>query len=131
MVNQAERRRSQRVYARLPLKVHLDQQSVADGGTDLFETINISLTGVYFRSRRYLPPMTKLAVGLELAVEGAPEGPAEHALVQCEGLVVRIQPEEEQPAGASYEIAVFFTWIEPQGHAILKDHIDLLLGGAS
>jgi hypothetical protein len=126
MVNQAERRRSQRVSARLPLKVFLDPdrpRSASDG----LETINISLSGVYFRSRHYIAPMTKLAMGLELEIEGADGVAVDHALVQCHGLVVRIQPEEELPEGGDYEVAVFFTWIEPQGQAILQEHINLLL----
>lgn len=127
MADQAERRRSQRVSARMPLKVHLDPEQTAAGGIDGLETINISLSGVYFRSRRYMAPMTKLAMGLELAVEGADDRSVEHALVQCQGLVVRTQPEQEQSGDGEYEIAVFFTWIEPQGQAILKEHLDHLL----
>jgi hypothetical protein len=130
MVNQAERRRSQRVSASLPLKVHLEAGGGLDAGATDLETINISASGVYFRSRRYLEPMTKLAMSLELAVGGTPERPTEHALVQCQGLVVRTQPEQEQPDGGEYEVAVFFTWIEPEGQAILHEHISLRLGGA-
>lgn len=127
MVNQAERRRSQRVSGRLPLKVFLDSEGKLQDDGEGLETINISASGVYFRSKRFLAPMTKLALGLELAVEGADPNSIEHALVQCQGLVVRIQPEEEQPAGSTYEVAVFFTWMEPQGQVILQDHINLLL----
>jgi hypothetical protein len=129
MVNQAERRRSQRVSACLPLKVHLEASAGQLTETPDLETINISASGVYFRSRRYMAPMTKLAMSLELAVGGTPEQPTEHALVQCQGLVVRIQPEEELPPGGEYEIAVFFTWVEPEGQTILQDHINLRLGG--
>jgi hypothetical protein len=124
MADRAERRRSQRVDANLPLKIFVD-----GGGQDEaagLETINISTSGVYFRSGRFFAPMTKLALGLELAVPGDHGGDRELALVQCEGLVVRSQPEEET-AGAEYEVAVFFTWIEAEGQAILEEHINLLL----
>lgn len=93
------------------------------------ETINISTSGVYFWSDRYLAPMTKLALGLEVSVPGAAAGQTDLALVQCQGLVVRVQPEEETPGQESYEVAVFFTWIEPEGQSILQDHIDLLMAG--
>jgi hypothetical protein len=128
MVDQAERRRSQRVSACLPLTIHVEAEGGQDGDVPDLETINISASGVYFRTRRYLAPMTKLAMGLELAVGGTRERPTEHALVQCQGLVVRVQPEEELPQGAEYEVAVFFTWIEPEGQSILHDHINLRLG---
>ena len=124
MADHGERRRSQRVDARLRLQVYLDPEAEA---TDL-ETINISTSGVYFRTGHFIAPMTKLALGLELAVPGSAGGEdRELALVQCQGLVVRIQPEAEIPAGGEYEVAVFFTWIEPDGQAILEEHINLLV----
>ena len=131
MVIQAERRRSQRVSARLPLRVFIDQDQPEESGREGLEAVNISLSGVYFRSRRYIAPMTKLAMALELAVEDPETSADEHALVQCHGLVVRVQPEGELPQGGEYEIAVFFTWIEPEGHIILQDHINHLLGRQS
>ena len=127
MADHGERRRSQRVDARLRLRVYLDPDAENAEATDL-ETINISTSGVYFRTEHYLAPMTKLALGLELAVPGAAGGSdRDLALVQCQGLVVRIQPEAEVPAGGEYEVAVFFTWIEPDGQSILEEHINLLV----
>jgi hypothetical protein len=102
-----------------------DQEGASDG--EGLEAINISLSGVYFRSRRYMAPMTKLAMALELAVDNPEACEGEHALVQCHGLVVRVQPEQELPQGGEYEIAVFFTWIEPEGQVILQDHISHLI----
>jgi hypothetical protein len=129
MSDHGERRRSQRVDAQLRLQVYLDRGDGQDGATEL-ETINISTTGVYFRSDAFLAPMTKLALGLELAVPSAAGGgERDLALVQCQGLVVRTTPEEETP-GAEYEVAVFFTWIEPDGQSILEEHINLLVTGS-
>jgi len=123
-----ERRRSQRVDAQLRMQLYLG----ADGEQRQaeLETINISTSGVYFRSDRYLAPMTKLALGLEVRVPGPAAGQPDLALVQCQGLVVRVQPEEESPGADDYEVAVFFTWIEPEGQAILQSHIDLLMAGS-
>ena len=127
MADHGERRRSQRVDARLRLQVYLDPDADQAEATEL-ETINISTSGVYFRSEHFIEPMTKLALGLELAVPGsAGSGDHDLALVQCQGLVVRTQPETEIPGGGEYEVAVFFTWIEPDGQSILEDHINLLV----
>lgn len=123
-----ERRRSQRVEARLRMQLQVgddEQQRSAE-----LETLNISTSGVYFMSNHYLAPMTKLALGLEVAVPGAEDGESDHALVQCQGLVVRTQPEEPQDDGTAYEVAVFFTWIEPEGQAILEEHINLIMAGS-
>jgi len=125
MVDHGERRRSQRVDAQLRLQLYLDQGDKKDEATEL-ETINISTSGVYFRSTHFFAPMTKLAMGLELSVPG--DGDEKSlALVQCHGLVVRTQPEEEQKDGAEYEVAVFFTWLEPDGQRILEEHINMVL----
>lgn len=128
MTDFGERRRSQRVDAQLRMQLYLG----ADGEQRQaeLETINISTSGVYFRSDRYLAPMTKLALGLEVRVPGPAAGQPDLALVQCQGLVVRVQPEEESPGADDYEVAVFFTWIEPEGQAILQSHIDLLMAGS-
>ena len=129
MTDFGERRRSQRVDARLKMQLYLDGKS-GPGETAELESLNISTSGVYFLSDHYLAPMTKLALGLEVAVPGTGPERADYALVQCQGLVVRVQPEEPQPDDTTYEVAVFFTWVEPEGKAILAEHIELLLSGA-
>jgi c-di-GMP-binding flagellar brake protein YcgR len=129
MVDHGERRRSQRVDAKLRMQLYIDQVDGQESAARL-ETINISTSGVYFRSDHYLAPMTKLAMGLELSVPGAAGQDADLALVQCQGLVVRTQPEEELPEGGEYEVAVFFTWIEPDGQSILEEHINMLVTGS-
>ena len=127
MAEHGERRRSQRVDARLRVQVYLDPKADPAEATKL-ETINISTSGVYFRTKHFIAPMTKLALGLELSVPGsAGSDDRDLALVQCHGLVVRIQPEAEIPDGGEYEVAVFFTWIEPEGQGILDEHINLLV----
>jgi len=126
MAEFTERRRAQRVEAQLKLQVQMvDAAGQAEPAT--LETVNISTSGVYFRSDHFIPPMTKLALGLELKVPGPAAGEPDLALVQCEGLVVRTEPEIEIPGQATYEIAVFFTSVEPGGLQILEDHIDYLL----
>jgi len=112
-----ERRGARRVDATLSLQV-----SMPDGVSKL-ETINISSSGLYFRSDRFMEPMTKLAMELEVDVPDA-EGPAR---VACEGLVVRTIPEAETPGCTAYEIAVFFTHITSEARGTLERHLALLL----
>ncbi|MEZ4388798.1 MAG: PilZ domain-containing protein [Candidatus Krumholzibacteriia bacterium] len=125
MTDFGERRRSQRVDAQLRMRMVVGAEG-SEQTTDL-ETLNISTSGVYFLSDYFLAPMTKLALGLEVAVPGQAEGESDLALVQCQGLVVRVQPESPDVGPGPYEVAVFFTWIEPEGQAILNDHINLLM----
>lgn len=118
MTDPQERRGARRVDANLKLQVALP----AGAGSAELETINISSSGLYFRSDRFLEPMTKLALELEVAV---PDGDGT-ALVPCEGLVVRSEPEVARD-GAEYEVAVFFTHIAPEARQVLERHIALLL----
>ena len=96
MTTGSERRGARRVEARLSVQVVLHG---ADGApsTATLETINISTSGLYFRSERFLEPLTKLALELELDVPGDGDEPAATRLFPCEGMVVRSTPEAEDP----------------------------------
>jgi hypothetical protein len=120
----SERRRAQRVDANLKLEVRLPGDG---GGAATLQTINISSSGIYFRSDHFVIPMTRLAMDIEVAVPGAEGGESGTAMVPCEGLVVRITPEVETPGCAAYEVAVFFTNISSEGMANLERHIALLI----
>lgn len=122
-----ERRNAQRVDANLKLEVRLPRADGSEAVASL-ETINISSSGVYFKSDHFIEPMTKLAMDLELPVAAAEDGGAhELGLVSCEGLVVRITPEVETAGCDSYEVAVFFTQLSENGQDILSRHIALLI----
>lgn len=121
-----DRRKSERVDANLNLAVKIPQ---ADGSQEsaTLETINISSSGVYFKSDHFIEPMTKLAMDLEVLVPAEAEGEQETALVPCEGLVVRCNPEAETPGCETYEVAVFFTHVEPDGLIALECHIAMMI----
>jgi hypothetical protein len=129
--NRIERRKSKRVKANLKLEVHVPQiDSPLDIGT--LETINISSSGVYFKSGHFIQSMTKLAMVLDVSVPASDgSGGVELAPVPCEGLVVRTNPETEVEGCDDYEIAVFFTHIEAEGAANLEKHINLLMEDSS
>ena len=129
--NQSDRRKSERINANLKLEVELPRVDGTSGKATL-ETINISSSGVYFKSSHFIQPMTKLAMEFEVTVpsnEGS--GGVELAPVPCEGLVVRIQPETEIEGCEEYEVAVFFTHIDATGSDILERHIALLISDPS
>jgi len=121
-----ERRRAQRVNANLNLEVKLPR---SDGSHDTanLETINISSSGINFRSDHFIEPMTKLSMELEVGVPGAEGAEVDTAPVPCEGIVVRTKPEAETEGLSDYEIAVFFTRIEADGMANLERHIKMLI----
>jgi len=124
--NQMDRRKSDRIDASLKLEVKVPR---ADGslGTTTLETINISSSGIYFKSGHFIEPMTKLAMEMEVTVPGASPGEIVLAPVPCEGLVVRVSPEMADDDCDEYEVAVFFTHIEADGAVNLEQHINLLM----
>ena len=122
-----ERRGAQRVEASLTLTVKLQQPDGTEADAAL-EAINLSTSGIYFKSDHFIEPMTKLAMGIEVTVPADGESSApDLALVECEGLVVRVTPEQPADDCDIYEVAVFFTHIEPESVDILERHIALLI----
>ncbi len=121
-----DRRRSRRIDASLNLEVRIPRE---DGSheTASLETINISSSGIYFRSDKFMEPMTKLAMRMDVTVPGGSGDEIMHAPVECEGIVVRTDPDVAGSEGDSYEVAVFFTQIEPEGMENLERHIAMLL----
>ena len=127
MTEKNERRRALRLDARLKLEVQLPGN---DGSSNIanLETINISSSGVYFKSDHFIEPMTKLVMELEICVpDDNAKGKNTTAAVPCEGIVVRTKPEAVTEGCEDYEIAVFFTHIKPEGMANLERHITLLM----
>jgi hypothetical protein len=125
--SQMNRRKANRVNANLKLEINVPRNDGSQDTTTL-ETINISSSGIYFKSGHFIEPMTKLAMVLEVSVPGD-SGSDESGLapVPCEGLVVRIRPEVDTEGCDEYEVAVFFTHIESEGSDNLERHISLMI----
>jgi hypothetical protein len=124
----SERRKGKRVDANLKLSVKVPRP---DGSHEpaLMETLNISSSGIYFKSDSFIEPMTKLSMELELPVPG--EGGTEStASARCEGIVVRVLPEVAADDIAHYEVAVFFTQIDESGLDYLQKHISMIITDA-
>jgi hypothetical protein len=126
----AERRGARRVDANLSVQVTLPGTE-GEARVATLETINISTSGLYFRSDSFLEPLTKLALELELEVPVDDSGTVEPRLFPCEGMVVRTIPEVEVPDCEDYEIAVFFTHVADASAAALEQHIAAVLARES
>jgi len=116
-----DRRRAVRVEAALKLEVSIPREDGAQESATL-ETLNISSSGIYFRSGHFIEPMTKLQMDIELP---EPDGGARTA--SCEGIVVRVMPEADTDGKETCEVAVFFTRIDDEGLEKLQTHISRLL----
>ncbi len=91
-----ERRRAPRLNTRLPL-------SLGDRAGELLTTThNLSASGAYCTVRKFLAPMTKLQVRLELPGDHRP------VPIECQGVVVRVEPPEPVSRRSTYRVAIFF-----------------------
>lgn len=110
-----ERRRAQRVDANLAIRI--------TGGPDASqgETLNISMNGVYFKSSRFIEPMTK--VQLELMIPDPSVEKGEDISITCDGVIVRVEPEREDPSVSIYNTAVFFTYLPEATQKLITKYI--------
>lgn len=109
----SERRRAERVDAQLDLQVHIPLED----GPSVLQTINVSSAGVYFRSERYIEPMTKLAMSFDVP------GEKDSVPVNCEGIVARVVPELPDDSVDEFEVAVLFTSIDAESQNRLEAYI--------
>jgi hypothetical protein len=116
-MTRTERRKSVRAPAKLAMEVKLSGKDCGH-----VETINVSANGVYFASKSYIAPLTRVEIVLVLPVsgEGQRAGTRE---VACEGVVVRTEPESPQKGVSRYDIACFFTSIDPGDRSHLESYI--------
>jgi len=110
-------RQERRGAVRVPARLAMEIQVGADA--ERVESLNVSANGVYFASPRYIAPLTRLRVVLDLP--GA-KGRAK-ANVSVDGVVVRTEPEEESSGVDQYEIACYFTSISNGDRETLESYI--------
>ena len=93
-----DRRRDHRYDRNVPLRV-------GEGGPDGLraESINISTRGIYCKVPQYVHPFSKLRVALDL-----PFVSRKGATVECDGVVVRVEPENETAGVDEYRLAIYF-----------------------
>ena len=115
----AERREAPRLNTRVPLRI-----SRESGGTLLTRTHNISVSGAYCTVNRFMPPMVKLQVKLEL-----PTRP--RTLMTCAGVVVRVEPPQAKPNRSTYRVAIFFNDLSVRDRLILMRFVQQQLRAPS
>jgi len=116
-MTRTERRRSVRAPAKLAMEVKLSGKDCGH-----VETINVSANGIYFASKSYIAPLTRVEIVLVLPASPGGQGGGTRE-VACEGVVVRTEPETPREGVSSYDIACFFTSIDPRDRSHLESYI--------
>lgn len=118
--SQAERRKFPRFDFSIPLHLSFI-------GSDLEEvllratSINISLNGVYCTVNKYLSLFEKILI---MFVNPPHNGNPPEIIFQCESVVVRIEPEQEETGRKNYRVALYFPNLSPQHENTLQELID-------
>ena len=112
-----ERRRHPRASERVLMAV------TGDGAALQTQTKNLSASGAYCTLDRFVPPMTKLDLQIDL-----PNG-RRRATIRCSGVVVRIEPAPTADA-ARYNIAIFFTELSERDRSAITRFIRWRLAAA-
>ena len=106
-----ERRAAPRIASELPL--HL-----VDEAAELkTQTKNISASGAYCTLRRFIAPMTKLQVRLEVPAQ------AQSSVIQCQGVVVRVEPPSAESQLSQYNVAIFFVDLTDYDRSIIARYV--------
>ena len=104
-----------RKHARTDAKLSAGLRRPGDSGVLTATTLNVGAGGVYVEVPRFIEPLTKLEIALDLP------DPAGSFRVEAEGIVVRTDPETEQPGVQRYQLAcAFLTLTEEQRQAIQR-----------
>ena len=114
-----ERRAAQRIAKQLPLTLS------DDAAPFLTHTKNLSTSGAYCTVRRFIAPMTKLQVQMEIS------GHAKPTVVRCEGVVVRVEPPRKLARRTTYNVAIFFSNLTDRDRATLARFVDAHVRAAS
>ena len=116
-MTQKERRGTERVASRLPLILEEGEEEC------LVETSNISASGAYGLSKRFLAPMTKVQIRLE--IPGTPRA----ATIDCQGVVVRVEPRRADPAHPHYMMAIMFSGLPDHDRSTIARYVQRRLQG--
>lgn len=114
-----ERRQVPRIAERVVM-------AITDAGTALTaESHNLSTAGVYCTLDRFLAPMSKVQLQLEL-----PNG-ARRSTVRCAGVVVRVEPVIANADRGRFNTAIFFTELSDRNRSTISRFVRQRMRAAS
>ena len=85
------------------------------------QTRNISRSGLYCQVPRYIAPSTQMGIAMIVPVREG--GKIRSELVEFTGLVVRIEPEEEEPGRTQYNIALYFHGLTDKARSLIDAYV--------
>lgn len=118
-----ERRGAKRVESKVRFEAVIGPGD-GDPRPALFETVNLSISGLYFKSDELLQPMTRFELEIMFpegnGSDSESEGPVS---VKGEGTVVWAAPDVDDPGSNLFEVGVFFSRLDAAGKKRLAAHV--------
>jgi hypothetical protein len=112
----AERRRHLRLEHKVPVKI-------SSGDLDIVtETKDLSCSGAFCRTTKFIAPMTKLKLNLLLPLRR--NGKIVDKRIHCEGVVVRT---ESATDGDYFHAAIFFSDIAPKDSQAIAEFVESMI----
>jgi len=95
---------------------------LGSGGEDALSvsTINIGAGGVYVEVPRFIEPLTKLQLAMQVP---GPTPDEEPTLLETEAIIVRTLPEKEEAGRQSYEIACAFLTLSDEHRDAINRYV--------
>lgn len=120
MNSQTDRREFPRFQIQIPLPLSLTVSGEFQEERCDATALNVSMNGVCCTVDRFLPVFDRVL--LTFVLPDACETPY-HLVSRCEGIIVRIDPEEEQPGCSEYHVAVYFNNLSQPERNLLRSLI--------
>jgi hypothetical protein len=117
-LQKSDRREFPRFQIQIPLSLSISGEPREE--TCDATAMNVSMNGVCCTIDRYLPVFDKVLLTFVLPED---VGEPYHLVSQCEGIVVRVDPEEEQPDCKEYQVAVYFNSLSQAERDLLQSLI--------
>ena len=84
---------------------------------------NISCSGILCHTLERIDIMTKMSIALDLP------GPTGHVPIECEGIVVRCEPDGRNEG--QFKVAILYTRLSDDHHQAIKEYVEYDLAQAS
>lgn len=105
--------KERRAHTRADVRLSAGVRRHGEGDALAVTTLNLGAGGVYVEVPRFIEPLTKLEIALELP------GTDGSTRLETEAIVVRTQPDQETPGVTAYEVACAFLGLSEEHRAAL------------
>lgn len=117
--------KERRAHARTDVRLTAGVRRAGEGDPLAVTTLNVGAGGVYVEVPRFIEPLTKLEIALELPGTGG------STRLETEAIVVRTQPEQETAGVDSYQVACAFLGLTDEHRAALQQWVTTHKGAAA